>query len=130
MLQHTLGPDFTEDNWTSELRGLVPGFSPYLGPSLSDFRYEDTSGILTNLWFGTKQKRAWKSDRWPTFHLEVKTTSGSVNEPFHMSSAQLQSVGDVSLADCAVDTTIIRRHANSVALHEQIAQTLLRTCTQ
>ena len=112
LLQHALGPDFTEDNWTSELRGLVPGFSPYLGTSLADFRYADTSGVLTNLWFGTKQKKAWK-DRWPTYHLEVKTTSGGVNEPFHMSSAQLQLVRSPPLLErCATDDVAARRHNN------------------
>jgi len=32
---------------------------------------------------------AWK-DHWPTFHLEVKTTSGVRAAPFHMSQAQVE----------------------------------------
>lgn len=93
MLQQTLGTDFTEMNWTSELRGQVPGFSPYNGPSVADFCYADLKGILTNLWCGKELKQAWKlKGRWPTYHLEVKTTSGVANEPFHMSAAQLNTV--------------------------------------
>ncbi|EPT01725.1 hypothetical protein FOMPIDRAFT_110960 [Fomitopsis schrenkii] len=112
-LDISLGPDLTEDNWTSELRGLVPGFSQYSGTSMSDFRYEDSSGVLTNLWFGTKQKK--ENNCWPTFHLEVKTTSGGLNEPFHMSSAQPQlacqfsSVAQASRADPPQDVYAIIR---------------------
>lgn len=91
MLRHILGPDFTEANWTSELRGQLPGFPPYSGPSIADFCYADRKGILTNLWCGQEQKKAWKHC-WPTFHVEVKTTSSVANEPFHMSAAQLNMV--------------------------------------
>ncbi|TFY59494.1 hypothetical protein EVJ58_g5749 [Rhodofomes roseus] len=84
-----LGPNFTEANWTSELRGQVPGFTPYGGTSIADFRYLDKDGVLTGLWYGQQRKRAWKG-RWPTYHVEVKTTSGVATEPFHVSHAQLQ----------------------------------------
>ncbi|KAH9928331.1 uncharacterized protein B0H18DRAFT_1118012 [Fomitopsis serialis] len=97
MLQRILGPGFTENNWTSELRGQVPGFSPFNGPSIADFQYKDKDGVLTDLWHGKKQRKSWKG-RWPTYHFEVKTTSGAASEPFHMSYAQLQAARQCSIA--------------------------------
>ncbi|KAJ6590013.1 hypothetical protein DFH09DRAFT_1074494 [Mycena vulgaris] len=84
-------PHFTEDNWTSELRGDVPGFSPYHFSSVADFRYPDADGILTRAIFGNDISEAW-AGRWPEYHIEVKTTSGNEETPFHMSSRQLQLV--------------------------------------
>ncbi|TFY59493.1 hypothetical protein EVJ58_g5748 [Rhodofomes roseus] len=91
VLSKLLGPTFGPDNWTSELRGQVPGFTHYEGDSLADFRCPDDDGILTGLWHGGEVKRRWQSD-WPTYHIEVKSTSGSSEEPFHMKRAQLRTV--------------------------------------
>ncbi|KAH9838232.1 uncharacterized protein C8Q71DRAFT_906078 [Rhodofomes roseus] len=85
-----LGSSFGPDNWTSELRGQVPGFTHYEGGSLADFRCPDDDGILTGLWYGGEVKRRWQFE-WPTFHIEVKSTSGSGEQPFHMKRAQLRT---------------------------------------
>lgn len=92
MLRKILGPGFGPDNWTSGLRGEVPGFTHYDGPSVADFIYPDTHGILTALWRGGEVKDRWM-DAWPTYHIEVKATSMSGGEPFHMSPTQLSTVG-------------------------------------
>lgn len=67
---------------------------PYAGPSLADFKYTDCQGVLTGWLYGNETKEAWE-DNWPTFHLEVKSTSGGEGEPFHMSKAQIDYVSDV-----------------------------------
>ncbi|KZT00826.1 uncharacterized protein LAESUDRAFT_764281 [Laetiporus sulphureus 93-53] len=89
VLQQTLGADFNEENWTSELRGEISGFTPFQGDALADFRYKDDKGILTGLWYGNQTKSTW-AGRWPTYHLEIKTTSGSAREPFHVSQRQME----------------------------------------
>ncbi|TFY59488.1 hypothetical protein EVJ58_g5746 [Rhodofomes roseus] len=91
VLRKLLGPNFGPDNWTSELRGQVPGFTHYEGDSLADFRCPDDDGILTRLWYGGEVKQRWQSD-WPTYHIEVKSTSRSSEEPFHMKRVQLRTV--------------------------------------
>ena len=91
MLRKILGPGFGPDNWTSGLRGEVPGFAHYEGPSVADFIYPDTDGVLTALWYGGDVKDRWMG-AWPTYHIEVKATSMSAGEPFHMSQAQLNTV--------------------------------------
>jgi hypothetical protein len=84
-------PGFGPENWTSELRGLVPGFLPYEAPAIADFTYHDAYGVLTSLWFGPQTAEAW-SGRWPLYHVEVKSTSGAATEAFHLSSRQLDTV--------------------------------------
>lgn len=80
-------PDFGPENWTSELRGLADGFQPYQGYAVADFVYHDTQGALTALWCGTTRNE-W-TGKWPIYHIEVKSTSGDVVDPFHMSVSQL-----------------------------------------
>jgi len=83
--------DFGPDNWTSELRHLVPGFAPFRGHAYADFTYVDSQGQLTRNWFGPEKAAAWHG-RWPKYHIEVKSTSGDENEPFHMSPNQMATV--------------------------------------
>ncbi len=83
--------DFGRDNWTSELRHFVPGFAPFHGQAYADFTYFDTQGQLTRTWFGPEKAAAWQG-RWPRYHIEVKSTSGEENEPFHMSPNQMATV--------------------------------------
>lgn len=89
-------PDFGPDNWTSELRGRVPGFQPYKDPqaAVADFYYHDSQGALTALWWGT-EKNEW-IDRWPVYHIEVKTTFDDTAKSFHMSKSQLALVSGIS----------------------------------
>jgi hypothetical protein len=83
--------DFGPDNWTSELRIFVPGFTPFRGRARADFTYLDRQGQLTRRWFGAEKATAWH-DRWPRYHIEVKSTRGEENEPFHMSRNQMSTV--------------------------------------
>ncbi|KAH9928330.1 uncharacterized protein B0H18DRAFT_1000819 [Fomitopsis serialis] len=90
VLSKLLGPSFGPDNWTSELRGQVPGFTYYEGNPLADFRCPDDNGVLTGRWYGEEVKKRWEPE-WPTYHVEVKSTSRSREEPFHMKRAQLRT---------------------------------------
>jgi hypothetical protein len=84
-------PGFGPDNWTSELRKEVEGFTPYLYESIADFTYLDYQGALTDMLYGEFQREMWK-DQWPTYYLEVKSTSCGHREPFHMSRKQIDTV--------------------------------------
>ncbi len=83
--------DFGPDNWTSELRISVPGFTPFRGRACADFTYLDRQGQLTRRWFGAEKATEWHG-RWPRYHIEVKSTRGEENEPFHMSGKQMSTV--------------------------------------
>ena len=83
--------DFGPDNWTSELRGCAPGFTPFRGSAYANFLYDDTRGQLTYKWFGSEKATA-RHGRWPRYHIEVKTTHGEENEPFRMSQVQMITV--------------------------------------
>jgi hypothetical protein len=80
--------DFGPDNWTSELRNAIHGFTPFRGQAYADFTYLDRQGQLTRAWFGPEKAAAWHG-RWPKYHIEVKSTRGEEIEPFHMSSIQM-----------------------------------------
>jgi len=86
--------DFGPNNWTSELRHYIPGFAPFHGMAYADFTYDDTRGQLTREWFGPEKAAAWQG-RWPRYHIEVKSTRGEENEPFHMSRVQMITVRPV-----------------------------------
>jgi len=83
--------DFGPDNWTSELRTSVPGFTPFRGRAYADFTYLDRQGQLTRAWFGAEKATAWHG-RWPRYHIEVKSTRREEIEPFHMSRNQMSTV--------------------------------------
>ncbi|KAI5782042.1 hypothetical protein DFH27DRAFT_656493 [Peziza echinospora] len=86
-------PNFTSDNWTSELRGpatkaLLP---PFTVQSNADFEYFDHDGAMTTYIFGQSQTESW-AGQWPIYLIEVKTTINAVAEtPFHLSQAQLDN---------------------------------------
>jgi hypothetical protein len=70
--------------------------SPFTGSEKehADFTYPDTNGGLTKLLteFGfLRDIQIWSSNP-PTYHLEVKSTSESCNEPFYMSNNQVDKV--------------------------------------
>jgi hypothetical protein len=69
----------------------VEGFAPYLYESIADFMYPDHKGVLTAMLYGESQREIWK-DQWPTYYLEVKSTSCGHREPFHMSRKQTDTV--------------------------------------
>ena len=83
--------DFGPENWTSELRTAIPGFTPFRGRAYADFTYLDRQGQLTRAWLGAEKAAAWHG-RWPRYHIEVKSTRVGENEPFHMSRNQMSTV--------------------------------------
>ena len=97
--------DFGPDNWTSELRHCVPGFAPFRGNAnvYADFTYDDKRGQLTREWFGPEKASLWMG-RWPRYHIEVKSTRGGEEEPFHMSRAQMITVREHACGcGCSID---------------------------
>lgn len=93
MLSDLLGDSFGPDNWTSEARGIVDEFTPFEGSSLGDFTYHDQDGILTRIWYDGDSAvlEAWEG-KWPTYHIEVKSTAGTAQDPFQISRHQLDIV--------------------------------------
>ena len=93
LLSDLLGDSFGPDNWTSEARGIVEGLTPFEGDSLGDFTYDDHDGSLTKTWYegDPEALEAW-AGRSPTYHIEVKSTAGTAQEPFQMSRHQLDIV--------------------------------------
>ncbi|KAI9443898.1 hypothetical protein H4582DRAFT_2071449 [Lactarius indigo] len=101
--------DFGPNNWTSELRHFIPGFAPFHGMAHADFTYDDTRGQLTREWFGPEKAAAWHS-RWPRYHIEVKSTRGEENEPFHMSRVQMITASRFSeRAEIGTDIYVVVR---------------------
>lgn len=104
MLVRTLG-DFGPRNWTSELRKCVPGFTPFSGSAHANFEYKDSRGRLTREWFGPEKATAWQN-RWPRYYIEVKSTRGEENEPFHMSRVQMMMVRPVNPGSMTIEEYI------------------------
>ncbi|KAI5833915.1 hypothetical protein K523DRAFT_412925 [Schizophyllum commune Tattone D] len=88
-------PGFTVENWTSEIRALVDGMGAFAGSAPADFAYHDTQGMLTGIVFGADVQRDWVG-AWPTYYLEVKTTSGGRHTAFHMSASQLRTARELA----------------------------------
>ncbi|KAJ3551056.1 hypothetical protein NM688_g4945 [Phlebia brevispora] len=88
-------PNFQGANWTSTLRTHA-GLDPFLGESVADFTYQDSLGTLTEMLFGSQQKRQWENS-WPTYYLEVKSSAYAEDTAFHISSSQLQRASEMTL---------------------------------
>jgi hypothetical protein len=94
ILQSVLGEDFNEKAWTSELRHVAgPDFTIWKPKpwekDTSDFNYFDDDRKLID-WLvrtGVEVPDIWQ-EQTPEFHIEVKTTTHSCNEPFHLSRLQ------------------------------------------
>lgn len=84
LLKNILQDDFSYENWTSELR-VHAGFQRFDGEELADFQYLDASGLLTQALFA--EDPDYVGTR-PEYFIEVKSTSGSQAEPFHMKRRQ------------------------------------------
>ena len=104
--------DFGPNNWTSELRHWVPGFAPFRGSAYADFTYDDTRGQLTREWFGLEKANLWMGC-WPRYHIEVKSTRGDEEGPFHMSRAQMITVRAHVCVGMGVRLMMLRRHRGS-----------------
>ncbi|THG99605.1 hypothetical protein EW026_g2765 [Hermanssonia centrifuga] len=98
-------PGFDANNWTSNLRRHVRGFEPFNGSSLADFTYSDRFGVLTSILFGQECKDSWMNE-WPTYHLEVKTTSGPFQVPFHINKHQMATAASMSIRDSTIPRDI------------------------
>jgi len=82
-------PNFTVDNWTSELRNGIPDLPPFVGISYADFRYHDLTGELTRQLLPHQPEIHGAT---PEIFIEVKATTGTQDEIFHMSPLQLRYV--------------------------------------
>ena len=69
----------------------MSGFDAFAENSDADFTYKDVSGVLTKEIFGDALYGAWHR-QWPTYHIEVKSTAGMRDVPFHISQSQLHTV--------------------------------------
>ena len=85
--------DWQVNNWTSKIRAEA-GLDRFdkKEKGFSDFTYLDSSGYMREaLWkAGVEPMPNWSNDT--QFHLEVKTTLGHRNDPFHVSQNQLNMV--------------------------------------
>lgn len=68
---------------------------------MADFQYVDNEGLLTRILFGDDKAGKWAAP-WPTYHIEVKSTSDSEQTPFHMSARQLQMVSKKPLLPLSI----------------------------
>lgn len=115
--------DFGPDNWTSELRHSIPGFTPFSGRAFADFTYSDRQGQLTRAWFGAEIATAMNG-HWPRYHIEVKSTRGEENEPFHMSREQMSTVRVL------LPRSVAYRRLNRVAVFRTGFIFLVGTCVR
>jgi hypothetical protein len=100
-LQNILGGDLTELCWTSELREFAgKDFTPWTPEDLEavycDFTVQDVEGRLA-AWLVEKGFPVPDSRGHLTYHIEVKWTAGSYDEPFHMSALQMNKCKELSV---------------------------------
>jgi len=98
-------PDFGPENWTSLSRDQVSGLAAYRGPRrVTSFYYPDKHGILTSMVYDEERREAW-TDKWPTYHLAVESTSGRASDPFYMNQALIEHVSTIRVVWlCCADT--------------------------
>ncbi|KAF5006291.1 hypothetical protein FDECE_7322 [Fusarium decemcellulare] len=88
-------PGFSQGNWQSSIRRYVSVHPEYTDighwghKETSDLIYDDAGGVLTELLIdnGYLERNVWEHKR-PSYHLEVKTTTGPCGVPFYMSKNQ------------------------------------------
>ncbi|KAJ3554672.1 hypothetical protein NM688_g2984 [Phlebia brevispora] len=91
-------PEFDVNNWASSRRGQVPGFEVFEGISVADFVYQDSEGSMTRYLFGDGRRHDWEG-RWPAYHIEVKSTVGTLSVPFLMRQGQLRHASAMTHRD-------------------------------
>ncbi|KAF8849412.1 hypothetical protein BDZ45DRAFT_752834 [Acephala macrosclerotiorum] len=89
-------------HWTSRNRNVVYPGTPFRSSErdYTDFTYTDTRGDLSRLLsrYGSIQDvRHWLTNP-PTYHLEVKSTTATCNEPFFMGNNQIEKARDFSFS--------------------------------
>ena len=77
----------------------------------SDFTFTDTDGKLTDylIQHGRRLPRWGGSKSSVTYHLEVKSTTGPLEEPFHLSNNQLQLARQWTLAGPSLNVYVVLR---------------------
>jgi hypothetical protein len=108
-LEEYLSPSFAEENWTSNYRSraLDSRFSG-MEKDYADFTFRDTSeGKLAEYLCscGFADAENWKQHR-PTYHLEVKTTTGSRDDIFFMSNNQVNKARRYTLKTAVIPNDI------------------------
>ncbi|KIM82107.1 hypothetical protein PILCRDRAFT_88871 [Piloderma croceum F 1598] len=94
-------PNFGPENWTSQFRVVYPGLElEYMADGMATFQYSDSDGAMTSWLYDDETKEAWNGD-WPTYYLNVKSTSGRVGKTFLMSveEADLLQLATLFLTD-------------------------------
>jgi hypothetical protein len=105
-LKSVLGSAFTHDNWTSELRHrAVPDlaeWTPVDDGFFADFTFVDRSGALT-AWLKQQQTMGgpyeWthnNSGKPTRYNIEVKSTYGRAEDPYHVSDWQFEEMKRMS----------------------------------
>ena len=98
MLKNVLGDEFTEENWTSELRHLVvPKFKEWKPKDnttfYADFTFVDKYSNLTE-WLKLQEtieaSVSAGAGQVVRYHVEVKATNGKAEDPYHMSDWQFE----------------------------------------
>lgn len=85
-------PNFGPENWTSQFRGVYPGLE-HTADGMANFQYSDSDGAMTSWLYDDETKEAWNGD-WPTYYLDVKSTSGRAGEIFSMSAEEADLVSN------------------------------------
>ena len=103
LLKEAMPEMITANNWTSELRHLgKPELGEWIPPDdttfFADFTIIDDGGTLRQ-WLANEWNidlGTW-ADKLIRFNLEVKSTKGDWDAPFHMSDWQLEAARDMEL---------------------------------
>ncbi|KAH8107621.1 hypothetical protein BXZ70DRAFT_911757 [Cristinia sonorae] len=88
---------FALENWTSKLRGKIPKFQAFNERSRAAFTYSDTKGKLTEVLYGTQVRKQW-GPKWPTYHLDVKTTEGPSTR-FVLTEDQARTASELTVSN-------------------------------
>ncbi|THH26616.1 hypothetical protein EUX98_g7565, partial [Antrodiella citrinella] len=99
-------PGVGVEHWTSELRKHMPEYKdrPFEGTARAAFTYQDTEGKFTEILYGLKVRDRW-NPRWPTYHVDVKTTEGPMKDYFRMTKENFDTAAELTISDPNVAPT-------------------------
>ena len=106
-MQNLALTSFDESCWMSSIRHLIAVndqyseiFTQRFEIEDTDLEYSDTEGELTTLLINANYlaSSSWRGCT-PKYHIEVKTTMGSMNYPFFCSQKQFEMMEDMELSD-------------------------------
>lgn len=107
VLQNLALTSFDETCWISRIRHLIAVnnqyseiITPLTETEITDLVYSDREGELTALLIqaGYLASSSWRGCT-PKYHIEVKTTMGSMNYPFFCSQSQFERMETMELSD-------------------------------